>query len=643
MDYVSKIQVPGGTTYNITGVIPVGAVASTSTSTVYTATISGITELKNGVCVWLTNGVVTSAANFTININGLGAKPVYRSNAATTRETTRFDKAYTIFLIYNETRVSGGCWDYVYGFDSNTTYTNMSQSEASAGTVTTGRVISAKVLSDTIEEKIEPLENNILWNTNQGVKNLLNIPDGTYTVAGLTVVVTGGELTFTSINATASAIIVGNINLKAGTYVLSDRAGGSKGYDVRLLVDGTNVTTDTDIATFTLSADKTAEIRLCSYATITNQKIKPMLCLKSLYDADSIYQPYALPNPELTASAIEVIDRGPKNLLNHTVYTRTVNDVTYTVNADRSIRIYSAGNNTQSLLYLVQNSTGIPAGNYVLSGCTGGSSTTYDLRVKVGTSTFYINYDGGTEFFYNGTDSFEASIVVRASQTVNLTMKPMICTKADWDVSHEYQPYRPSYQTLCDTNEYITGTGTELASNANLNDYNYTCKMYSPSAAVSATISNTPWTTSGFQLITVQFITTASYMQFLLPNTITGKWYRRRYGSGTWTDWVEFDAASYLIIGATAIASSTDLNNLKTPGIYTCASASVAGTLTHCPYKSSGFRCDIIQTSDTNCIRQIIQPNQMTTTGGNARYERSCVLSSSTWSSWYKFEGTVVT
>lgn len=384
-------------------------------------------------------------------------------------------------------------------------------------------------------------------------------------------------------------------------------------------------------------------IRIAKNMSNLDITVKLMMSHRSLYRLSRDWEPYGITKNQQDMGLIELVDNGPKNLLNHTAYTRTINGVTYTVNADRSIRIHSAGNNTQSLLYLVQNYTGAPAGNYVLSGCTGGSSTKYDLRIRVGSSTFYINYDGGTEFFYNGTDSFEASIVVRASQTVNITMKPMICTKADWDVSHEYQQYRPSYQTLCNTNEYITGTGTELAANANLNDYNYTCKMYSPSAAVSATISNTPWTTSGFQLITVQFITTASYMQFLLPNTITGKWYRRRYGSGAWSSWVEYDDASYLINGATAIASNTDMNTLKTPGVYTCASYSVASTLTNCAYKSSGFRCDVIQTSDTNCIRQIIQPNQLTTTGGNARYERSCVISSNTWSSWYKFEGTKIT
>lgn len=104
----------------IHAVIPKGSLDSTSTSTVMTATVPGIDALFNGVCVWLTNGVITSASNFTININGLGAKPVYSSQSAASRATTLFNANYTALLIYNETRVSGGCWDYVYGYDSNT-------------------------------------------------------------------------------------------------------------------------------------------------------------------------------------------------------------------------------------------------------------------------------------------------------------------------------------------------------------------------------------------------------------------------------------------------------------------------------------------------------------------------------------------
>lgn len=100
--------------------IPWGKVDSTSTSTVYTATVPGITELRSGVCVMLMNGVVTSASGFTVNINNLGAKPVYSTLAAATRATTLFNINYTLLLVYNEERVSGGCWDAYYGYDSNT-------------------------------------------------------------------------------------------------------------------------------------------------------------------------------------------------------------------------------------------------------------------------------------------------------------------------------------------------------------------------------------------------------------------------------------------------------------------------------------------------------------------------------------------
>ena len=151
-----------------------------------------------------------------------------------------------------------------------------------------------------------------------------------------------------------------------------------------------------------------------------------------------------------TAALIELVDGGAKNKLNHTASTRTVNGVTYMVNADRSITITSDGMNTQSLLYLVQNYTGVPAGTYVLSGCPGGSSTTFDLRAKVG-STTYTNYEGGTEFTYNGTDSFEMTIVVRASQTLDITMQPMVCSKADWDISQTYKPYVPSNKELAES------------------------------------------------------------------------------------------------------------------------------------------------------------------------------------------------
>lgn len=103
-----------------TAAIPIGKVDASSTSTAFTATVPGIDRLYEGVCVWLTNGVVTSAAGFTVNINGLGAKPCFSSLESASQSSTVFNLKYTMLLVYNEKRVAGGCWDIVYGYDSNT-------------------------------------------------------------------------------------------------------------------------------------------------------------------------------------------------------------------------------------------------------------------------------------------------------------------------------------------------------------------------------------------------------------------------------------------------------------------------------------------------------------------------------------------
>ena len=114
----------GGNAVRASG-IPYGEVDSTSTATAFTATVDGITTLRDGVMVMLRNGVVTSAAAssapkcFTLNVNGLGAKPVYYSTSATAYATTQFNIAYTMLFVYNTTKEATGCWEIFYGYDSN--------------------------------------------------------------------------------------------------------------------------------------------------------------------------------------------------------------------------------------------------------------------------------------------------------------------------------------------------------------------------------------------------------------------------------------------------------------------------------------------------------------------------------------------
>lgn len=117
--YAGSAQAGGAA--ELTCAIPYGEIASGSSSTVMTATVPGVHELKDGVCCYIRNDIVTSASGFTLNINGLGAKPVYQSSTDATRVSTGFSATNTYLFIYNEKRVTGGCWDMYQGTVSSNT------------------------------------------------------------------------------------------------------------------------------------------------------------------------------------------------------------------------------------------------------------------------------------------------------------------------------------------------------------------------------------------------------------------------------------------------------------------------------------------------------------------------------------------
>ena len=96
-----------------------GTVDGTSTATAFTATVAGLTAYTDGTTVMLKNGVVTSAAGFTINVNGIGAKPVYNNMAAATADTTIFNVNYTMLFVFDSTRIEGGAWICYRGYNSD--------------------------------------------------------------------------------------------------------------------------------------------------------------------------------------------------------------------------------------------------------------------------------------------------------------------------------------------------------------------------------------------------------------------------------------------------------------------------------------------------------------------------------------------
>jgi len=163
-------------------------------------------------------------------------------------------------------------------------------------------------------EQIETNKNNILWNTQSGVKNLFNMTkvSGTYNTVVFTV---NSDKTVTVSGTASPSNSVFNLDdwtcTKADTYVVSGApSGGSwapspNTYRIRVAVNGTWKGDDVGNGfALTLAVGDVINLQIntgTSY-TANNLIFKPMICEKSLYDVSPTYQPYALSNAELTAA-----------------------------------------------------------------------------------------------------------------------------------------------------------------------------------------------------------------------------------------------------------------------------------------------------------------------------------------------------
>lgn len=154
---------------------------------------------------------------------------------------------------------------------------------------------------------------------------------------------------------------------------------------------------------------------------------------------------------------IELVDGGAKNVLQFDGMSSpsgSADNITFTYNSDGSITVngYTTDAGT-AYVYLRLNGSNINAdtwcnGNYVLSGCpTNDSGLSLQAR-----GTDYTKSESGTGVEltpYSGSGAVRITVMVAKSSTIdNLTIRPMICSKAAWEISQTYQPYRPSYQEL---------------------------------------------------------------------------------------------------------------------------------------------------------------------------------------------------
>lgn len=241
---------------------------------------------------------------------------------------------------------------------------------------------------------------------------------------------------------------------------------------------------------------------------------------------------------------------------------------------------------------------------------------------------------------------------------------------------------------------FTYGSGAQIPSGADLNDYYNPGSYRASSNAIAASLSNCP-TSSGFRLevlSTIAAAVTGYQLQRLYPNNDTGEFFMRRRlsaSSGEWGEWKRYandseiptviqneldDKQDTLTVGTnmdstptassdnpitsggvynaidgmltfdglyglgTTIPNGANLNNYYTPGVYNALTGAVASSLSNCP-TTSGFRLEVFSTiavpSSGYQVQRLIPNNS----NGEFFMRRRLSASSGNWANWYKFHG----
>ena len=110
---LSKIS--AGTAAKARG-LPTGTVNESSSTATLTITLDDITELYAGLAICI-RMPFANAASSTLNVNNLGAKPIYYLNNTTS--ASRIPANTYVILIYDTITADTGCWKLVYSLDTN--------------------------------------------------------------------------------------------------------------------------------------------------------------------------------------------------------------------------------------------------------------------------------------------------------------------------------------------------------------------------------------------------------------------------------------------------------------------------------------------------------------------------------------------
>ena len=203
-------------------------------------------------------------------------------------------------------------------------------------------------------------------------------------------------------------------------------------------------------------------------------------------------------------------NNGAHNLLpNLWGETRTVRDVTFTINSDGTVVVNGTVNSSYASTFIGTSRFLLPAGSYKISGCpSGGGGTQYRLAVYNVDSSSDIVYDNGVGASFTLANDTNILVNVYAYRNhgafSNLKFYPMIRLASDTDTT--YTPYAMTNKELtksvlyfsnvacsATTGNFATVSDSSITSNHIVVDVQYTDPV--------VTHRDVTWTTSDGSLV----------------------------------------------------------------------------------------------------------------------------------------------
>jgi hypothetical protein len=344
-----------------------------------------------------------------------------------------------------------------------------------------------KPISTAAQAALDSQQEQINYNTNNGVKNLLYTKPASVTRGGLTATCTSPNkynISGTTTNINETTILFTNLStgdisttdsqypsgnpFGTGDFILSGKI--PEGIMFQILIAKSLPLTASNYRVIAISAytpsqpitldstDKYVWVRLAYYVSATktyNEEVEIMM--RSAEIEDDTFVPYAEPNSELTAKTNAALKQTGYNLLEITQPSQTINGVTFTV--DKAVGTITA-NGTASQTTFFAFKLQIDDGKYVLSGCPPtGSDSTYRIDIRNGiagiTFTNAVDYGTGTSAITLSGNKYFHIRIANGYNCSNLVFKPMIVPAELAGVP--FQPYAKSNAELTSGKLDVTG------------------------------------------------------------------------------------------------------------------------------------------------------------------------------------------